>query len=344
MKNIPIGLFLMCAVIGCKRLTPPEPVEYKVGTFPTSPINMTSFNSIYDDYNMALPPYYYSIPFCYSTNRNSEGANFDIIFKILEVDINADNGGISVKENLDSLTDQNIANQSIFNALKTINTNADELGPLLIPQSTGKITTGRWKNMNQQNYLLLYANNQAGNLDIKFTQNESSNNYAAPLDISFLNSDKDDAYPTLMADTSFIYFCSNRGNDFDLYKASINHTNNFIKTFSDNVPRQITKDTILCSIGDDKCPTISGKLMVFTSNRPGGFGGFDLYYSIFKNGTWGAPINFGDKINTAYDEYRPIVKNFGTQFTNDFLAFSSNRPGGMGGFDLYYVGIPKMIE
>jgi len=34
-------------------------------------------------------------------------------------------------------------------------------------------------------------------------------------------------------------------------------------------------------------------LMVFASDRAGGFGGFDLYYSRLQNGKWSAPVNFG---------------------------------------------------
>ena len=46
--------------------------------------------------------------------------------------------------------------------------------------------------------------------------------------------------------------------------------------------------------------------MVFTSNRQGGFGGFDLWYSIFDGTEWSEPKNFGERINTEYDEYRPF--------------------------------------
>lgn len=84
-----------------------------------------------------------------------------------------------------------------------------------------------------------------------------------------------------------------------------------------------------------------GNMMVFTSDRSGGFGGFDLYYSIFSNGQWGMPINFGNKVNSPYDEYRPIITAvYG--FDNNFMIFSSNRPGGKGSFDLYYVGTKKI--
>lgn len=89
--------------------------------------------------------------------------------------------------------------------------------------------------------------------------------------------------------------------------------------------------------------------MVFVSNRPGGMGGFDLWYATFNGTSWSEPKNFGSKINTPYDEYRPIViKPQGSfdsfEFVNDLMIFSSNRPGGKGGFDLYYVGINKNLK
>ena len=65
--------------------------------------------------------------------------------------------------------------------------------------------------------------------------------------------------------------------------------------------------------------------MVFTSNRPGGFGGYDLYYSVFKNGKWSSPVNFGPRINTASDEYRPLI-GYHPDFTNIYMIFSSDRP------------------
>lgn len=78
--------------------------------------------------------------------------------------------------------------------------------------------------------------------------------------------------------------------------------------------------------------------MVFTSNRPGGYGGYDLYYSKWNGSHWSAPVNFGPSINTSYDEYRPILHR-NMEYTNKLLIFSSNRPGGKGGFDLYRTGI-----
>jgi hypothetical protein len=77
--------------------------------------------------------------------------------------------------------------------------------------------------------------------------------------------------------------------------------------------------------------------MVFASDRPGGLGGYDLYYSLFRNSKWSSPVNFGPKINTSADEFRPLV-GFRPDFVNNFIIFSSNREGGKGGFDLYFTG------
>jgi hypothetical protein len=94
----------------------------------------------------------------------------------------------------------------------------------------------------------------------------------------------------------------------------------------------------VCSTGNDKCPYVYKKMMVFASDMAGGMGGFDLYYSVFKNGKWSSPINFGPKVNTSYNEYRPIIGS-NSSFTNNFMIFSSDRPGGKGGYDLYFIGL-----
>ena len=67
---------------------------------------------------------------------------------------------------------------------------------------------------------------------------------------------------------------------------------------------------------------------------------FDLYYSKFEDGAWSEPVNFGAAINTEFDEYRPILFDAEVDYDRDMLVFSSNRTGGKGGFDLYFVGMP----
>jgi len=101
----------------------------------------------------------------------------------------------------------------------------------------------------------------------------------------------------------------------------------------DRWSKPIQIDT-LCSNFDDRMPWISkdGLRIVFSSNRPGGYGGYDLYFADRdpKTGKWSLPVNAGPKINSEADEISP-------SFSPDrgMLFFSSNREGGLGHFDIY---------
>ncbi len=80
-------------------------------------------------------------------------------------------------------------------------------------------------------------------------------------------------------------------------------------------------------------PAISddGLSMVFASDRPGGYGGMDLYL-VKRNGTeWGLPVNMGPNINTTGQEVFPSLAADGT------LYFASDGYDGYGGLDVYAV-------
>lgn len=73
--------------------------------------------------------------------------------------------------------------------------------------------------------------------------------------------------------------------------------------------------------------------LYFTSNRPGGYGGSDLYVSRrMPNGTWTQPENLGPNVNTAGDESCPFI-----HADNSTLYFTSNGHPGYGGDDLFRV-------
>ena len=75
-----------------------------------------------------------------------------------------------------------------------------------------------------------------------------------------------------------------------------------------------------------------GKHLLFSSNRPGGIGGFDLWYVTIDNaGTpLDLPVNMGSTINSVYDEQAPYY-----HAASNTLIFSSNGNIGMGGFDFF---------
>ncbi len=75
-----------------------------------------------------------------------------------------------------------------------------------------------------------------------------------------------------------------------------------------------------------------GQELFFTSDRPGGYGGMDIYLSRrLPNGQWGIPINLGPKINTSKDEISPFIHPDGVT-----LFFSSKGHNSMGGHDIFY--------
>jgi tetratricopeptide (TPR) repeat protein len=73
-----------------------------------------------------------------------------------------------------------------------------------------------------------------------------------------------------------------------------------------------------------------GNQLIFASDRPGGFGGLDLYISHKVNGDWGPAFNVGPEINTQFNEDRPFLINNGKT-----LFFSSQGHENMGGFDIF---------
>jgi outer membrane protein OmpA-like peptidoglycan-associated protein len=74
-----------------------------------------------------------------------------------------------------------------------------------------------------------------------------------------------------------------------------------------------------------------GKMMIFSSDRPGGIGRLDLYFCTKNDkGEWSAPQNIGTTINTQYDEDSPFLNNDATT-----LFFSSAGFNTMGGYDIF---------
>lgn len=74
-----------------------------------------------------------------------------------------------------------------------------------------------------------------------------------------------------------------------------------------------------------------GSTLYFASDRPGGFGGTDIWFSTKDEyGLWGIPVNLGPNINTPQNEESPFLTNDGK-----YLYFSSDGHLGMGGNDIF---------
>lgn len=108
--------------------------------------------------------------------------------------------------------------------------------------------------------------------------------------------------------------------------------NIFQAAHSNNVFAKPDPVDVLNTDGFNAHPALSptGKTVVFASNRSGGRGGIDLWTANRdESGTWQAPINMGDVLNSDADEITP---HFASE---DSLYFASNGFGGKGGFEIF---------
>ncbi len=72
-------------------------------------------------------------------------------------------------------------------------------------------------------------------------------------------------------------------------------------------------------------------VLYFVSNRPGGFGGMDIWYTIESDGIFSKPVNCGSIINTPGNEVTPFY-----DIRRNRLFFSSDWHTGYGGYDILY--------
>lgn len=77
--------------------------------------------------------------------------------------------------------------------------------------------------------------------------------------------------------------------------------------------------------------TKDSRTLFFASDRDGGYGGMDIWFSRRVGNGWSEPINAGPQVNTAFNEISPFMNDAGTR-----LYFASSGHIGFGGYDLFY--------
>ncbi|MCO5230828.1 MAG: OmpA family protein [Chitinophagales bacterium] len=128
-------------------------------------------------------------------------------------------------------------------------------------------------------------------------------------------------YPFLSPDGEKLYFTRKERNE-ELFQAEkVNGNWNNVKELSFNTDVNEGAQSV----------SADGKLILFTAcNYPNGLGSCDIFYSFLVNGTWTTPNGIGAPINSTDWESQPSISANGMA-----ILFSSNRPGGKGGKDLY---------
>jgi tetratricopeptide (TPR) repeat protein len=148
--------------------------------------------------------------------------------------------------------------------------------------------------------------------------------WTPPLNITpELQSDGDFYISCLSADGKLLFLSKDDNETSDIYVSSFDgsHWSKTIK-LNKNINTKYWESHAFLS--ED------GNQIVFASDRPGGFGGLDLYLSRKTNGDWGPAVNLGPEINTEFNEDRPFLINNGKT-----LFFSSQGHENIGGYDLF---------
>ena len=145
-----------------------------------------------------------------------------------------------------------------------------------------------------------------------------------------LNTKGNEGAQTIFVDGKIMYFTACNRSDgkgrCDIYK-STKTTDGWSEAVNIGSPINSTYWEAQPSISPD------GKTLYFVSNRGGGSGKNDIWFSNLKrDGSWTKPINLGDKINTSGQEQSPFIHP-----DNKTLYFASDGKTGMGGFDLFKV-------
>ncbi|MBN1969751.1 MAG: hypothetical protein JW870_10315 [Candidatus Delongbacteria bacterium] len=288
-------------------------------------INLSNINSEYDDINVYFLLYETRKDILiFSTSRASNGQNFDLIsYKIkLHFDTRSRKGFIRAKEQ-----------DSDF--LNMVNSDKDEFGPCIVFDHWYK-----WKYFS-------YTSNKSGSDNIYLINilDLDNNKLIAARDevVSHsINTDSNEGYLSynILAERSFTYQSDEKG-DFDINGFSIPDSLNKLEKIPYIRGKELNLDS-LNTTWNEKFPYTKQQVIVFCSDRPGGHGGYDIYYAKWNYDlkTYGTPRLFNNKINSPKDEFRPfLIEISGITF----LIFSSNRDNGLGGFDLYFASINDIV-
>jgi outer membrane protein OmpA-like peptidoglycan-associated protein len=150
-----------------------------------------------------------------------------------------------------------------------------------------------------------------------------------------INTSHDEYWPSITADGQTLMFTRQTRPGENVLRKMISQEDFYISYRSGNTWEEaLNAGAPLNTSQNEGAQSLSsdGNYMYFTAcDRPGGLGSCDIFFSAFNNGKWSFPVNLGSPVNTSHWESQPSINADGR-----ILFFSSNRPGGLGGKDLYY--------
>ncbi len=217
------------------------------------------------------------------------------------------------------------ADVSVRNVGEKINTNNPEYSSIVALDGSALFFTSRrkWENDASTPYIDLRTNLHPEDIYVSYL--DSTDNWMAPVRLNFCTAEHNEATVAVNVDERKIYTYNDDSGNGDIYFTDLTD-GKFAPAVILNNNKINTKNwETHASFSED------GDIMYFVSDRPGGFGGRDIYVSQRKkDGTWGEPQNLGASINTKFDKESPFISIDGKN-----LYFSSNGEESMGGFDIF---------
>jgi outer membrane protein OmpA-like peptidoglycan-associated protein len=162
--------------------------------------------------------------------------------------------------------------------------------------------------------------------DIYFSQKSTDTSWSKPKKLDFCLPERNEASVGITLNERQLFIYNDVAGEGDIFETAFENG-------SFGIPKTINEESINTASWETHfCLSADQKKMYFVSNKPGGFGGRDIYKKeLLADGNWSEPINLGPSINTAFDEESPFLS-----FDNETLYFSSNGKASMGGFDVFY--------
>ncbi len=216
---------------------------------------------------------------------------------------------------------QNARNFSITNIGKAINSNSLDYAPVVNADETMMIFTSRRRegNLNEN----VYDDNFPYE-DIFISYKKDGKWLPAENIGNTVNTLYFESSSSLSANGQQLYIYRDENNgDLFVSDRKSDGTWSSPQPLSSNINSSYSENSV--SISPD------GQTIYFSSNRPGGYGGIDIYKcEKDRRGVWGKVTNLGSTVNTPYDEDGVFI-----DYDNKTLYFSSRGHQGMGGYDIY---------
>lgn len=218
---------------------------------------------------------------------------------------------------------QDITGMTVVNAGKKVNTKYPEYSPVKFGNQM------YFAAMRADDIIVLDGKNKDYHSKI-FTSSKSEDAWSKPVALDNDNIHRDGYHVgnlSISKDGSTMYFTRAKLDGNDLLESKI-----FFSRMGDDGwgPANEVEGVNGDYIAKHPAPgeLFGDEVLFFTSNMEGGYGGFDIYYSSKRGGTYGPPVNLGEVLNSFGNEETPFYRD-GT------LHFSSTSHPGLGGYDVF---------